>query len=121
MPSRIRVHPIAARLGKSLLANGSTGCLQCSPGSRDRLRWLLAGTKVHAPYRARIADAELGNPPFPEQRGIVAVPSDSGAESAVPDRRLGQARSAEQEMMQHLFTGSVRLPAPGLPVEEPGQ
>lgn len=96
------LHTIAARLGESVLADGSTGCLQCSPGSRDRLRWLRVGTKVHAPDRARIADADLQDPPFPE-------------------RRLDQARAAKQRMMQRGLIGSIRLPAPGFPLEGPGR
>ena len=57
-------HTIAAGLGKPVLADGSAGYLQCSPRSRDRLRWLPAGTKVYAPSRARVADADFQNPPL---------------------------------------------------------
>lgn len=81
------LHTIAARFGKSVLADGSAGCLQCSPGSRDRLRWLAAGTSVCDPTRARIADADLQDPPLPEQRGIVVVPSATDATIAAPERR----------------------------------
>ena len=52
------------------------------------------------------------HPTLPEQRAIATVLSDMDAEIAALESRLDKTRAIKQGMMQHLLTGSIRLPIP---------
>jgi type I restriction enzyme S subunit len=104
-----RLHTIAARFDKTVLADAFKGYLQFCPAFANHRRRLAAGTKVYATNRAHIASAEIRLPDIDEQVAIASVFSDIDAAIAALETRLEKARALKQAMMQELLTGRTRL------------
>ena len=111
------LHTIAARLDKSVLANGFKAFLQFCPAFRQHLRRLAAGTKVYATSRVHITSAEVPLPSIDEQTAISTVLSTMDTEIAALERRRDKAHQIMLGMMQQLLTGRIRLIEPAKTVE----
>ncbi len=103
------LHTIAARLDKSILADGFKAYLQFIPAFRNSLVRLAAGTKVLATTRSYISSVTLSLPGINEQEAIAEILNDSDREIRALRKQLSKAKAMKRGMMQELLIGRTRL------------